>query len=396
MRVLIADDDLVTRTVVASFVSKLGHDIVIAEDGAQAWEILNGETPPDIALLDWEMPHLDGVDICERLKTRAEGEPLIYTILLTGKSNKEDRIIGYNSGAHDFYSKPVDPKELRSRVAVGERLVEYDRRIAQLASNMERLAESRAKQLIHADRLVTLGTLSAGIVHEINNPVSFISGNIQMFEMFWPIMQPVLQKELNENPESKKLKMIIEEFADMVKSMKKGTLRIKNIIQGLKAHAHGEKDDVRKPCDLKECVENALLLCQNTLKNRVRIEKEYEKNLPTILGNHTQIEQVIVNLFTNAADAMGEKGGVITVNMSAMKEEVVITVKDNGSGIPEDVRENIWDPFYTSKPVGKGTGLGLSISKGLIKDHKGTLVLADADPSRGAMFVITLPIEEGE
>ena len=139
MKVLIADDNPTTRFALKKNLGEWGHEVLEVEDGMEAWKVLSGKNPPRIAILDWMMPEIDGIELCKKLQDREEG-PFVYTILLTSRNAKEDLVFALECGAHNFQSKPISPEELRSYVNVGRRLVEADDKIKEYAGQMELLA----------------------------------------------------------------------------------------------------------------------------------------------------------------------------------------------------------------------------------------------------------------
>ena len=203
IQVLVADDEETTRRILSRVVTNAGYRVMVAEDGTAAWKSIVGDNPPDIALLDWMMPGYSGPELCKMMKDKLD--TFIYIILVTGKREPEDLVEGLESGAHEFLSKPVNYAELSARLSAGVRIVKYERTLAQknakisrYAAHMEELAAARASQLIHAERISTLGLLSAGIFHEINNSLSIISGNAKILSRFWTDIErslPVLRRE---------------------------------------------------------------------------------------------------------------------------------------------------------------------------------------------------------
>jgi DNA-binding response OmpR family regulator len=190
MKILIAEDDSTSRMTLELILKKWGHQTIVAQEGNQAWEILQ-EDNPRLAILDWMMPGIEGIELCRRIRRRRDGE-YVYVILLTARVAKEDVLAGLEAGADDYITKPFDREMLRSRVAVGARIIQYEtllaeknRRLQSYACEMERLARERSEQLVHAERMATVGLLSAGIAHEINNPTTFIAGNIQTLSKFY-------------------------------------------------------------------------------------------------------------------------------------------------------------------------------------------------------------------
>ena len=170
--------------ILVRLLTQWGFRTTACDSGTEALRVLQAPDPPRIALLDWVMPGLSGPEVCRILSERDQG-PFIYAMLLTGKIEETSRIEGLQAGANQYLRKPCDPLELRSCIEVGQRVLAYEETLSEknallstYATQMERLAEDRANQLIHADRMMTLGTMAAGIVHEVNNSMSLVAGNI--------------------------------------------------------------------------------------------------------------------------------------------------------------------------------------------------------------------------
>ena len=240
-------------------------------------------------------------------------------------------------------------------------------------------------------KMATVGLLSAGIAHEIKNPTTFIAGNVQILEKMWDDIVPMLHKQAESAKDPcPKLGLILEEMPKMVSDMQNGVKRISNIVRGLKTFCRKEQaatDD----CNVNTCIEQALLLCHNTVKKNITVEQELAEDLQEITAEFQQIEQVLINLFVNAADAMDEKGhGTLSIRTRTRENTVVIEVGDTGPGIPQDVLDKIWEPFFTTKPINKGTGLGLFVVCGVIEKHDGRITVENK-PAGGALFTITLP-----
>ncbi|MCK5171837.1 MAG: response regulator [Planctomycetes bacterium] len=396
MKVLIAEDDLVTQMALEKNLKEWGYTVLLAENGEQAWQAVQ-EHEPRLAIFDWMMPGMDGLELCKRIR-RQQNTSYIYTILLSSKTETDDLIAGLDGGADDYITKPFDTGVLRSRMVAGARVIEYERLLAaknaqsqSYIAEMEKLAEDRAKQLIHSEKMATVGLLSAGIAHEINNPTTFIAGNVQILEKMWDDIAPILCKQAeNAKDPRPKLELILEEMPKMVSDMQNGVKRISNIVRGLKTFCRKEQvatDD----CNVNTCIEQALLLCHNTVKKNITVEQELAEDLQEITAEFQQIEQVLINLFVNAADAMDEKGhGTLSVRTRTRENTVVIEVGDTGPGIPQDVLDKIWEPFFTTKPINKGTGLGLFVVCGVIEKHDGRITVENK-PAGGALFTITLP-----
>ena len=231
--------------------------------------------------------------------------------------------------------------------------------------------------------MASLGQLVAGIAHEINNPVNFISAGVdslstnleeirQVLDIYHKITPAnVTEKliEIEDLKEKVEYKEAIREINKLIESIKNGTNRTTEIVRGLRTFSRLD-EDILKMADIHEGLDSTLILLHNKYKNRIEIVKKYG-NLPLIECYPGQLNQVFMNILSNAIDAIEDKG-VITINTSISKE-CTDSIKDTGKGIPESLREKIFDPFFTTKGIGKGTGLGLSISQSIIEKHKGSI-----------------------
>lgn len=390
MKVLVADDDIIVLTLLERLLVKWGYETVCVGDGNAAFDMMaNPDTRPDIVLCDWVMPGLDGIELCRRVKASSEFG-FIYMILLTGRSNESDIVVGLDAGADDYMSKPIKAEELKSRIAVGVRSVDYERKLSEINRKlqeqnvalenysriMETLAEERAKQLVHAERLSTIGEMSAGIAHEINNYLVPVIGYTDM-----------LAKKLNESagaiPGDR-----LDSFKSYLGSVARGVQRIRNLVERIRKHSRRTAGE-RVRCSVNDIVRQSLELSDNSLK-LFRVELGLSQSLPDVVVDQQELEQVFVNLFKNAADAMGASGGVLRVSSEMVSGAVVVKVADSGPGIPPEKLEQVFESFFTTKGPEKGTGLGLSVSKGIIERHGGS-ISADNKPGSGAVFTITLP-----
>jgi two-component system NtrC family sensor kinase len=393
--VFIADDSNTDRLILESSLCKLGYEVTTFATGTAICEAIRSAGRPVVALLDWLMPDRNGVDICRELAADPPPVP-IFTMIVTSRTDKNDIAFALDNGADDFIAKPYNLTELRARINVGIRLltfklqlIESNKRLLEYTRNVERLAEARAEQLVRADRLSTIGILSASIAHEINNPTSFVAVNVQTIEENIPILSEALGADASE-AQQRRAGIFLAAIPEILTEMKNGVARIRNIVNGLKTYSRAAPEK-HEWFSIELCIESALQLCANRLKYHVTVTTAFSP-VPEVYGDKYQIEQVFVNLFTNAADAIEESGkdGALAIATSAADGKAVTTVHDTGPGIPPAVIDKIFTPFYTTKAIGKGTGLGLSISRNIIKDHKGEL-LVENHPDGGAQFIIHLP-----
>jgi two-component system, NtrC family, sensor kinase len=376
--------------------------VISASNGREAFAILSAQDAPQLALLDWMMPEMEGPEVCSMVRTTT-GCPFIYMIVLTSKTEKNNVAQALESGADDFLAKPVDADELRSRLGVGARAVKYERTLAEkneqldaYATEMEGLAEERAKQLVHAERLSTLGSLTAGIAHEMANPLMAITGNLSLLNMDCASVRTSMQDTEKDSLEKQEhLHPLMQKIPARLRDITAASDRLLQLLQNLKGYSRKDHDWI-SCCSIDQCIENALSLGSHRLKHGIAVEKDLGGALPSVSANPQQLEQVFLNLFVNASDAMSDQGGgTLRIASSHAGENLVVTIEDTGCGIPEDKLQTIWEPFFTTKDADKGTGLGLSISRGIIEDHKGS-IRAENKPEGGTRFIIELPVPSGQ
>ena len=393
-KVLIVDDDVVLPGIIQASELMSGYAIASVTCAHEALKTAE-ETDFDLFLLDYSMPEMSGLELCQRFKSMKACKD-IPVIFLTATREINVMVEAFKAGAVDYIVKPVIMEELAARVKTHVDFYRTRKKMEAFALQMEQLAEERAKQLMHADRLATIGTLSAGLAHEIKNPATFISGNIQTLERFWPIIKEVLLGSLDRYEDKKvQIQFISSEFPNILNGAKDGVARIRKVVDSLKAFSHKGSQE-KKPFVVQESIATALLLCRKMLQSHVAVRKELLEEDVYVLGDPQQIEQVLVNLFVNASDAMEEqKDALLMIQMEKDDTHVRILVKDNGPGIPEEYLDKIWEPFFTTKPAGKGTGLGLPLCRSMIEGHQGTLE-AERPPEGGFCFKITLPIYNKE
>jgi two-component system, NtrC family, sensor kinase len=260
-------------------------------------------------------------------------------------------------------------------------------------------------QLIQAEKMASLGQLTAGIAHEINNPINFVSANIQplkddlkdileLVDVYEKFMKEHLPKkeadEVRQLREKIKMDMTLQEVNDLLKGMEEGAKRTSEIVKGLRNFSRLDQN-VFLSANINESLDSCLVLLNNSYKNRIKIVRQFA-DIPEVDCLPGQINQVFMNILSNAIQAIPSEG---TIFVKTWQEDVMvkISIRDTGTGIPEDVQKKIFDPFFTTKGVGKGTGLGMSISFGIIQKHNGKIQLF-SKPGEGTEFVVTIPINQ--
>lgn len=285
--------------------------------------------------------------------------------------------------------------------------------ISQTLEEKEKLLEDLKKaqqRIIQSEKMASLGQLTAGIAHEINNPINFISANAQALQMDLEELKPLLEtieKIGEKDPRTailalqsirKKLDIpfLQEEMATLLEGIRSGSERTASIVKGLKNFSHPGKTTL-EPVNLHQCIDTTLDIMQSEFKHKATVTKSYG-NLPLVPAMRTQINQVLLNLISNAIDALKDyypanepPTGQIKISTGQQENKVFIKIQDNGPGIPGEHQEKIFDPFFTTKDVGAGTGLGLSISYSIIEQHGGNIEV-QSEEGQGTTFTIWLPI----
>jgi signal transduction histidine kinase len=396
--ILIADDDKPSLLFLEKTLAKLGFPTIATGDGEEADRILRGTDLPHLAILDWEMPGLSGPEVCRRVRAR-RSPGYVYVILLTARQGRDELAHAFGAGVDDFLTKPLDTSTLRHRLAVGVRvvtselqLVRQQEELAHVIRNLESLAEDRAMRMVHTERLATLGTLAAGVAHEINNPATFISGNLKILQDCWPVVDQALARHAVEVDDDRdQAEFVREEFPRIVQGALTGVDRILKIVCGLNNYSRKGNDQVA-PFDLLRSLDAALTVCQNLGKHKVNLEMHLPAGPVTVLGDAQQIEQIFINLMSNAVDAMQEQeSGTITITVRQQAGQALVCFDDTGAGFSPQVLDEIWKPFFTTKEPGKGTGLGLSIVQRIVRNHHGEIEASNR-PEGGARFTVRLPL----
>lgn len=283
---------------------------------------------------------------------------------------------------------------LRRRVA-DERIM---RRNAQLEDSVARLAMAK-QQLIQSEKMASLGQLAAGIAHEINNPISFIGSNLQVLEEYHETFRSCFEsaqqaikadsvdkQQLASIVNDNDLAFLLTDSMEILKTNLEGVSRVKDIVNELKTFSHAGEDS-QVLMSIFSCIESSLKVVANEFKYQHKIENQLTDELPQVIGNSGQLQQVFINLFVNAAHAMPQ-GGTLTLRTQVNENQLTVYVEDDGEGMTEETKKKMFSPFYTTKPVGTGTGLGLSVSMAILEAHNVQIIVESA-LGRGSSFALT-------
>ncbi len=331
---------------------------------------------------------------------------LVY-LPLFGKENKVLGVITVQSFQKNAYSQR-ELNFLRNIAIYTAIALENAEAYKNLQATLDHLKATQA-QLVQAEKMAGIGTLTAGIAHEINNPINFVKNNIENveanladilevmreYEKITPEIAEAKLLEINKLKKKKDFEIAVEEMGELVRGIKEGANRTAEIVRSLRTFTRLD-DQALQAANLHENLDSTLMLLQNQYKDRIEIVKNYGQ-IPLVNCFIGKINQVFMNLLANAVQAVEGKG-TITITTVLRSEEregrnlVEIRIKDSGKGIPLEIRDKIFEPFFTTKDVGKGTGLGLSISLGIVQNHGGDLRF-ESEIGQGTEFVLVLPVE---
>ncbi len=376
--VLVADDEPDMRRYLVMQLEDV--EVIEARDGAEALALAKQHLPA-LALIDHMMPEMDGVEVCRAIRGHHSTREM-PVIMLTARADEQTKLQALDAGASDFLTKPFSGTELVLRLrnqlvmaAIRRELADLNR---ELAGAMEKLKDNEVL-LVRNEKLSGLGQMSAGIIHEINNPLNYARAGLHALRSF--------KRSLPEDDRS--------DYEEIVGDISEGVERVAQIVADLRQFT---RDDNRigGEADLSDVIERSRRLVSHQLGEKVAFSLKGPAEA-LITGNGNQLVQVFVNLFQNAIDAIGQRlaeaggdPGRIDVGLRSAAGGWEVTVWDNGSGIPKEILGKIYDPFFTSKDVGKGMGLGLSITHQILGRHRAHIEV-DTRAGEFTCFTIFFP-----
>jgi PAS domain S-box-containing protein len=307
-------------------------------------------------------------------------------------------LIGRHKKGHEI---PVELSLSSARINNQWHAIWIVRDISERKKSEERVRKQQ-QQLLHADKMISLGLLVSGVAHEINNPNSIALLNLSMLARAWESVKPILDEYYEDNGDftvaGLEYTEMRQQLPRLCSELEESAVRIKQIVMDLKDYARQESSGAMTEVDINEVVRSAIRLTTNVIhKSTNHFTVHYGEDLPPIRGNRQRLIQVVINLVQNSCEALQNQSDAISVQTSYNDENdgVEIVVSDTGSGIAEDVINKVTDPFFTTKRTIGGTGLGLSVSAGIVKEHHG-LMSFFSTPGQGTRVVIVLPALEGE
>lgn len=405
-RILVVDDNPVNRSMLAEHVTHLGHAAATAENGRVALERLRAE-PFDLVLLDVLMPEVNGFQALQAMRAD-ERLRQIPVIMISGLDELGSIVQGIEEGAEDYLSKPFDPVILRARIGASlekKRLRDAERRRAEELERALQQLKAAQDQLVEQQKLASLGSLTAGIAHEIRNPLNFVTNFAQLAVELVGELQGVLagQADRLDPPARGEVEDLLEHLMQNVGKSYEHGRRAEAIVHGMLLHARASGGE-RVETDLNSLVAEYVNLAYHGSRGQdatfqVALVTDFDRTLPKLEVSPQDLARVFLNLAQNAfyaAHQKRKKAGPgftprVTVRTRNLPDAAEVRVRDNGEGIAPGLMDRIFTPFFTTKPAGAGTGLGLSISYDIVVQmHKGSLRV-ESEEGEYAEFIVTLP-----
>jgi two-component system NtrC family sensor kinase len=382
-RVLAADDIPANLALLEAILAPLDCEFVTTDDGVRALEAVLQQDYA-VLLLDVQMPGMDGYEVARRVRqgSRNQDVPIIF---VTASAHDDDSVIrGYGLGAVDYLFKPVDVTVLRSKVKVFLDLYTSKERIARAKDELEeayRELKATQTQLVQSAKMASLGTLVAGVAHEINNPLSFCLGHVQT------ALSDITRAR--DSLPSEDLGQGCERAIVRLEQTQGGLSRIRDLVAKLRMFSRLD-EGATKLVDVRDSVASVIAMLEHRVRNRVVVTTEFAPPA-TLECQPGSFNQAIMNLVSNAIDAIDASGTVhVECGADAAGANYVVRVTDSGPGIPAELLQRVFEPFFTTKAVGEGTGLGLAITYSIAEAHGGTLRLENGEI--GALATLSIPI----
>lgn len=426
MKILVVDDSPFYLSMVSKYLGEISgvSEVFLSSNPHEVIDII-GTKNIDILIMDVIMPGISGFDLLKALRSDKRYDD-IPIIMFTSLNDLESYKKCYELGATDFIGKPINIIEFNARlkVAIQSKRSSNDfKELIEITRNQNlNLMEMNAKltdtkfHLVQSEKMAAIGNLAAGIAHEINNPMGFVSSNFEILQKYFARIQEYISfvnqvfAEVNfaessafsslaeqsaEKYRQLKIDVILNELDGVISDSQEGVRRVTAIVQSLRMFARSVKDDEKDTYSLSDIVSQVLLISKNEIKYVANVHLSIPENI-ILYCNKVQIGQVLINILVNAAQAIKSQQrddmGNITLIAEKDDTEIAIHIIDDGPGIPEESLLKLFDPFFTTKEIGQGTGLGLSISYDIVVNkHKGTIDV-ETEPGKGTEFIVKLPI----
>jgi two-component system sensor histidine kinase HupT/HoxJ len=340
-------------------------------------------------------------DLFADAAARASAEQLFASHGLKGLADCELALRGGDGGAVPV-SLNCTPRFSHLGVQVG--MVITGRPVGELRRAYQALREAHEdlkrtqQQLLHSEKMASLGRLVAGVAHELNNPISFVLGNAHALHRYAQRLETYLaaihagkpKAALAEMRRDLRIDRLLEDLPPLIEGTVEGAERTRDIVDSLKRFSAVDRNE-SQPFNLTQVIEQAVHWVTRAATDKLKVEMRLPEGIG-VLGSAGQMQQVVMNLVQNACDATTDEAQPrLEISARQIGEHVEVAFRDNGPGIPPENQPHLFEPFFTTKPVGKGTGLGLAISYGIVERHSGSLAASNL-PQGGAEFILSLPL----
>ena len=405
-RLLIVDDEEALRLLFAAYLSERYS----CETAANAQEALAhlAREPFALVISDVQMPGLSGVELLRKIVERF---PDTAVIMVSGVDRTQRVLDAVRLGAFDYIIKPcdLDVLELTVERALERRALlraaryyklDLERRNTELRNSKAELERLQA-QIVHSEKMASLGQLAAGVAHELNNPAGFIFGNMEILKECAQGLERLLAfyetipltaeaaAQAHAIKDDIDYENTLADLCSIIADCREGAERIRDVVQNLRTFSRLDEAEFKK-VDIHEGLESTIrLLSRYYSSGHITLHRDYGE-LPLVDCYAGKLNQVWMNLLVNAAQAVKD-GGEVRVMTRREEENVMVIISDTGCGIEPENLKKIFDPFFTTKPVGEGTGLGLSVTYGIIERHRGSIKV-ESQPQRGTTFTVALPV----
>jgi PAS domain S-box-containing protein len=372
--------------------------------GTKYWALMDKEVSRQLrqAVEDLHQKDLP-INLLDMVAFRKDGTRIIYEAIVTVIKETDGVVVGFRGVGRDVTRRRhMEAELMKKNREIEEKTREIQAALSQLEKAHEDLKTSQLK-ILQQEKMASIGQLAAGVAHELNNPMSFVSSNLGTLDKYVScfadfirvqteslesLADGAIRREVDQKRQELKLDHILADTKVLLRESRDGVERVKKIVRELNSFSRMDDEEYRK-ADIHECIESAVTIVWNQLKYKTTLKKEYGE-LPPATCYPRQINQVFVNLLMNAANSIADQG-IITIRTRHQDGMIWMEVSDTGVGIPRQNLSRIFEPFFTTKKAGEGTGLGLSITYEIVQRHRGDITV-QSEVGRGTTFTITIPV----
>lgn len=379
--------------------------------GTKYWKLMDKEVGKVLQQAVEDLHRKDqAINLLDMIAFKKDGTKVVYEAIVSVIKETDGVVVGFRGVGRDVTHRRQMEAELKKNQEdlikknkeIEEKRKDLQEALAKLEKVLEELKASQLK-ILQQEKMASIGQLAAGVAHELNNPMSFISSNLSTLDKYIKRLTDFIRVQseavlsvkdtsalykVDKKREEVKLNHILEDAKVLLKESLDGAERVKKIVHELNSFSRMDEEEYKK-ADINECVDSAVTIVWNELKYKATLEKKYG-SLPLVMCYPRQMNQVFVNLLINAVNSIPEKG-IIAVQTWQENGSVWIEVSDTGVGIPPKNLIKIFEPFFTTKEAGKGTGLGLSITFEIVQKHKGEITVK-SEVGKGTTFTVRIPV----